>query len=509
MSLSTALSIATGGLANIERQLALVSQNVANASTPGYSTEVGTQQAVTAAGVGMGVRTGPTVRLGDAALQAQTRMQAGAVADLTTRQTALQALDVVQGTPGQGNDLPSLLGVVGNQFSTLLNQPDNQTAQSAVVGAASTLASGINALSNAYTAQRNAAQGNLVTEVASANRTLSQIGTLSDQIVSLRSEGQSTADLENQRDAAVNTLSELLNTKTLASTNGDLSVLTSSGLLLPTRGTPGPFSIANAYAAPGASYAGGTLPGVMLNGRDVTRQVLGGQLGANIALRDTTLPTYQAELDEFSQSLASRFAAQGLTLFTDPSGAVPSVSAPPVQGAYVGFAGTIQVNPTVTADPSLVRDGTQAVAGSASGASAFTPNPAGGPAGFSTLIARVLNFALGPNAQTGVPQPAPNLTGLGPAGTLSAPFGAPQALSDFANSLVGSQAQDSAIVSSRLQTENAVQTSLTGKLTAETGVNMDHEMASVVALQKAYGINARVISVAQAMWTQLLNAVPA
>ena len=54
-----------------------------------------------------------------------------------------------------------------------------------------------------------------------------------------------------------------------------------------------------------------------------------------------------------------------------------------------------------------------------------------------------------------------------------------------------------------------MQTSLTAKLTAETGVNMDREMASVIALQNAYGINARVISAAQAMWTQLLSAVPA
>ena len=121
----------------------------------------------------------------------------------------------------------------------------------------------------------------------------------------------------------------------------------------------------------------------------------------------------------------------------------------------------------------------------------------------------MLNFALGPNVQTGVAQPAPNLNGLGPAGTLNAPFGAPQALSDFASALVGSQAQDSATVTGHLQTETAVQTSLTAKLTAETGVNMDREMASVIALQNAYGINARVISAAQAMWTQLLSAVPA
>ena len=509
MNLDAALSIATGGVANIGRQLALVSQNVANASTPGYAAEVGTQQALNAGGIAMGVRSGPTTRLTDTMLQAQTQAQASTVADLTTRQAALAAIDAVQGTPGQGNDLPSLLGAVSNQFSMLLNHPDNQAAQNAVLSAASTLTRGINAMSNAYTAQRNTAQSNLVDEVAAANRALGQIGTLSTQIVTVKSAGQSTADLENQRDMTVNALSELLNVKTLINPNGDMLVLTNAGLTLPTRDTDGPFRIANANAAPETTYASGTLPGVMLNGRDATSQIQGGQLGANIALRDTTLPTYQAGLDEFSQTLASRFAEQGLTLFADPTGSIPASAAPPAQSGYVGFAATIQVNPAVTADPSLVRDGTQAVAGSAAGASAFTPNPPTGPAGFSTLISRILTYGLGANAQAGIAQRAPVLTGLGPDGTLRAPFGTPRALADFASALVGSQAQDSAAVTDRLQTESAVQTSLTGKLTAETGVNMDTEMASVVSLQNAYAINARVISAAQAMWTQLLSAVAA
>ena len=196
MSLGAALSIAAGGLANIDRQLALVSQNVANANTPGYAAEVGTQQALTQSGIGMGVRSGPATRLTDAALQTQTRQLTASVAELTTRQNALQAIDAVQGVPGQGNDLPSLLGALGDRFSALLNQPDSQTAQSAAVGAAATLASGINTLSNAYTAQRNAAQTNLAAEVGSANRALAEIGSLSDRIVSLKSAGQSTADVE-------------------------------------------------------------------------------------------------------------------------------------------------------------------------------------------------------------------------------------------------------------------------------------------------------------------------
>ncbi len=185
----------------------------------------------------------------------------------------------------------------------------------------------------------------------------------------------------------------------------------------------------------------------------MTQQLNSGQLGANITLRDTTLPTYQAELDEFSQNMAGHFAAQGLTLFTDPQGNVPSGGGTPVQSGYVGFAAEIQVNPAVKADPSLVRDGTTAIAGSPTGAAAFTPNPAGGPAGFTTLIANILNYTFGADAQSGVPQPAANTTGLGATGTLTAPFSTPVTLGAFATAITGAEANDSASTTSQLTTE--------------------------------------------------------
>src|ERR1700733_4232012 len=102
MGLSAALSIATGSLANVTGQLALVSHNVANAGTPGYVSETATQQSATADGVGLGVVSGPVTRSIDTAMQAQAFQQNSIVAGLQTTQTALQAIDAVQGTPGQG-----------------------------------------------------------------------------------------------------------------------------------------------------------------------------------------------------------------------------------------------------------------------------------------------------------------------------------------------------------------------------------------------------------------------
>jgi flagellar hook-associated protein 1 len=503
VSLNSALSIAAGGLANINAQFALISQNVANAATPGYAAEVSSQQSQTADGVGMGVRTAPATLQIDQALQTSVAQQTATVAGLQTTQTSLQAIDSVLGTPGAGSDIGSLLGNLQNSFSTLLTDPSNQTQQSAVVSSAATLAQGINTLSATYAAQRQGAQNGLQSAVTTLNATLATIGKISNQIIALKPTDQGTADLENQRNAAVQSLSQLLPVKTVEQPNGDLSIFTSSGLTLPTRDGATPFTLPNASTAAGAYYPGGGIPGITLDGTDVTSQMTGGQIGANIALRDTTLPTDQAELDEFSQGLSSRFAGQGLTLFTDPAGNVPSGGGTPAQSGYVGYAGTITVNAAVSADPSLVRDGTNAVAGTG-----FTPNPASGPAGFTGLITNVVDFTFGSQVQNGVAQPAMNTGGLGASGNLIAPFGATgDALSDFATSLVSSQSQQSARTTNSLTTEQALQTSLNAKVSAVSGVNMDTEVSQMLSLQNAYGANARVIAGVQAMFTQLLQAV--
>ena len=490
MNIDGALSIATSGLANINRQMALVSQNVANASTPGYAAEISTQQSVTANGEGLGVRSGPAIRDIDTALQAEVFSQNATVAGLQTRQNALQAIDAVQGTPGQGGDIASLLGDLQDQFSTLLNDPSNQVQQNQVVSAATNVAQGINALSAAYTSQRQTAQDSIVAEVSTLNATLSTIGGLSDQIVTLKAGGQSTADLENQRDSAVASLSQLLDVKALEQPSGDLLIITQSGLTLPIRDAS-PFSVGDANMAPGSGA-----PAIMLQGADVTARMQGGQIGANVTLRDTTMPTDQAELDELAQNLASRFSAQGLTLFTDPAGG----SATGVQSGYVGFAATIQVNSAVQADPSLVRDGTPTIA------DPIPANPSN-LAGFTAIIGAVLNYTFGADKAPNTPWPVSNTSGLGPNGTLNAPYAAPPTLISIASTMVAAQAQDSATTTSQLGTEQAVQTTLTTKLSAQSGVNMDTEMSTMIQLQNAYGANAKVIAAVQAMWTQLLSTV--
>ncbi len=454
MTLDAVLNSAASGLDSVSRRIATVSQNVANAGTAGYVRETVTVTSVTAGGQGMGVRTGPAARSLDERLQADALAASATVVGEQTRSNALAGIDTASGIPGSGFDLPGLLGSLRDAFTTLQSDPANAAQQRVVVNRADGLARGVNALGQAVSGARQSAQDSAVADIATANGALHDIGTLSDQIIGATSRGESTADLEDQRDRSIRTLSDLTGARVLRQANGDALALV-GGLVLPLRATTGPFALASATLAPDTPAA--AVPQISLDGVPVVGQPVGGRIGANLALRDGTLPGVQAGLDQFAQSLAARFDLQGLTLFTGPAGAVPALPT-------AGFAQDLQVSAAVTAAPAMLRDGV---------------GPAG-PAGNTALIDRVLDRVLGSGAGS---------------------------LAVTASALASQHAGLAADAAGQLATGQAVQSSLDAKLTAGTGVSLDTETADLVRLQNAYAANAKVITASQAMWTQLLDSV--
>ena len=451
MTLNSVLAQAASGLDSITRRLATVSQNVANANTPGYSREVLPVSSLVADGAGYGVRSEAATRVVDGALQANLVATGGDVAAGQARQSALSAVDAASGSPGSGQDLASLLGSLRDAYSTLGNDPSNEAQQRQVIGQAAALARGVNTLGSAISGQRQSAQDDLVDAVNQANTALRSVGQLSNQIIAAKSLGQSTAELEDQRDAAIATAGALTGAKFLSQDNGDVLAV-SGGTVLPTRSDSGPLSIAAATLAPGTPAS--AVPKLLLNGNPAS--LGGGQIGADLELRDKVLPGLQTNLDGFVQGLAAGFAGQGLALFTDASGTIPPVTS-------AGFAQTVQVNPAVQATPSLVRDG-----------SAPT-----GAAGNSALI----NSVLGSVLATG-----------------------PGSLASQASALVANNANLAATASQQLTTNQAVQTSLKTKQ-ASAGVSVDTELSNLVQLQNSYAANAKVIFAVQTVWDQLLGSV--
>lgn len=452
MFLGTTLDSARSGLDSIERQLALISQNVANAGTPNYVRETLPLSSLSSAGGPMGVRAGQATRVMDEHLQADLFAAGAEAAGAKVTQTALERIDQVSGSPGSGQDLPSLLGALRDAFSGLGNDPGNETQQRNVVDRAQSLANGIYALSGALVRARQSAQDSLAEEVNTANDALRSVGRLSDQITLAKSRGQSTAELEDQRDGAMRSLAQLTGTRFAPQPNGDVMAI-AGNQVLSLRVETGPFSLGS------VNFSGGTpasaVPALMINGHPV--ESLGGEMGAHLKLRDGTLPNLQAGLDGFAYSLSETFANNGLPLFSDGTATVPA-------SGSLGFSAIIQVSDAVQAAPSMVRDGTA---------------PAGA-VGDTSLLNRVLDNVFGAGASS---------------------------LSAQATSLVARHASLAAEAASAADTSGAVRTGLENKLGATTGVSIDRELADMIRLQNAYAANAKVMAAVQEMWSQLLGSV--
>ncbi len=507
MSLDLALGAARSGLAAVQRGLAQASQNIGNAETPGYTRKTIPQAAVVAGEMPMGVRTGEAQRSVDAALVARLDASRSAEAAAELRERLLRGVEQAQGTGSGKNSVPDALEALRGGVIALRASPDDAGRQRAAADAAATVARRLNGTSDAIGQARQQAQDAIAEEVASVNATLREIATLTIRLKA-GTEGTGAAALEDRRDAAVARLSESIEVRAVRQPGGDLLLLARGVALLPLDPERDVLGFDNANLAPGAFYGGtGTLPGVTLSGLDITARLGGGRLGEAIELRDRVLPRMQAEVDLAATHLAGRLDAQGLALFTDSAGPAPGIAGAYAGSAQIGFAGRIQVNPVAEADPRLLRDGTHAVTASPLGATDFTPNPASGPAGFTALLDRVLEFGFGGEAAAGVPWAGIPVSGLGPDGSLASPFLAPPTLGGYATRIVAAQAADRAAATAAKEDAGDLRGVLEQRFARQSGVDVDAEMAGIIALQNAYAANARVIGAVQAMWDQLLGAV--
>ena len=335
MSLDTALLTARSGLLHTQRALASAANNVANADTPGYTRK-------TVAGLaeqGMGVRSLAPGRDVDEALLTELDSRRAAAAAAGLRADLLAGIEAVHGSPEAGDGLGDLVAALRTGFEDLRADPAQAGRQSALVLAAEELATRFNEVSGAIGQARQQAHDTVVTEVAAINAGLRDIATLTRQIREQIALTGDAAALQDQRDAAISTLSASIEVRALKREDGGIVLVARNGIVLPLDADRDAFSTADATLGAAAFHgAGGTIPGVTLGGLDVTANLLGGRLAEAIALRDQTLPRYQAEADLAAANLAARFDAQGLALFTDAAGAVPDTSLPYAGSMVLGFA---------------------------------------------------------------------------------------------------------------------------------------------------------------------------
>jgi flagellar hook-associated protein 1 FlgK len=313
MSLSTALSSALSGLRTTQTQMQIVSGNVANADTPGYSRRSAQLVETTGNGDVNGVRVAGVQRALDSILQRELRTETSGSGYTGVRATYTDRLQSLFGTPGDASSLPGMMNSFTTALQDLANDPASSTARTAVLSRAGAFATALNSVSNGIQALRADTESGIAADVTRANELLKTISSIDAKVGLTLGQDPSLLD---QRDAQINELSKLMDVMVTTNANGTVNLSTQGGLRL--YDAAGPVTLAfdargtmsaGAVYSTGANRGVGTITATTPGGGtiDVLAQGLlrSGEIAGLVELRDKTLVDAQGQVDELAANLAS------------------------------------------------------------------------------------------------------------------------------------------------------------------------------------------------------------
>ena len=316
-----AINTASAGLKATQAAIGVVSQNIANVGTVGYTKR--TLDTVSTGVGNSGVSVGTIGRALDAASLRQLRMETSGAAYTGSLSAVRTQLDQLYGTPGSSTALDGVMNDFAQSLQALASDPTSAPARATVVTKAANLASTIGTIAQGVQDLRSATESQLGSDTVKASAYLASIATLNTQITGATDEG-ARASLLDQRDQAVTGLSAFLDIQTVDQRDGTLTVITTSGMTLVDRGAAailsfdgrGTLSPDSEYTDTPATRGVGTISATTPGGSKIdliaTRAIRSGSLAAGIELRDTVLPQAQRQLDELaaglSRSLSDRSA---------------------------------------------------------------------------------------------------------------------------------------------------------------------------------------------------------
>ena len=398
-----ALNSALSGLRVSQQQIDLISNNVANASTPGYTRKLLPQSSFAVEGVTQGVRSENIIRQVDLNLERNLWTQISSVSQLDVKKSYLQRIEQFHGPPDSELSVAAELARLQASFASLAEVPEDSQRQALAVNQAVDVANKINDLADLIQTSRNDAQDEIELSINKINDLLVQIADINGEIQERTAFNETTANLEDQRDNAIKELSGLIDISFFVRGDGVLVVQTNRGVELASNFAqtltfrPQPLGPASLYPDNAAGIFVGDPLTDPASAIEITEAAPGGKIGGLLELRDEIFPKQRGQLDEFAHKLAIRFEAQGLRLFTDGTGAIPAdtpptpevlppgIPAPAIPVEYIGFSSEITVNQNIINDNSIIQQGT-----------ATTDVPV--QSGSNEVIRRVLEFTFGDNA---------------------------------------------------------------------------------------------------------------
>lgn len=447
-NLSTSLWIAEQALQATQGALDVTSNNIANASTPGYSREqaVLTEEPSNDQGnlsFGGGVQLQEIQSIRDQVLNFQIAAETQQQSSAQAQSNALQSVQTMfsSSTQGIGADLSAFF----NSLSQLSTNPTSIPDRQGVLDAAQNVAKDFNLAAANLNSVTSGLNQNVNQDVSQINTLTQQIAQLNGQVAILQKEGKDPGTLEDQENQLINQLSTLTNVSETQTNNG----------LTLTTGNGAPLVVGSQSFALKAGLNSSGNVSVYSQGQDITNTISAGSLGGTIQVRDNGIPSISGQLN----TLASQFAtainsaqSSGYDLNGNKGQALFSFSGS-------GAASSLSV---AISDPNLI-------AASSDGTSGSNGN-----------VANLL--AVGTQALPGGASPNDTYSSL---------------VSGIGNLTLQAEADATAGSSSLTQLNN--------QLGAISGVSVDEETTNLVSYQRSYEAAARVVSTVDALTQAVLQ----
>ena len=305
MSLTASLKTALSGVKASQNAMSVVSENVNNVKTEGYSRKVYSQQTlILANGQSSGVISNTNLRQVDEQLRYQYRTESGTMQSSYVRSYYLDIIQAKMGSPDSQTSVSNRVNAIQTAFESLGVDADKLNARSTTVSAIDTALSQIQALSDQIQAMRLEIDQSLNELSKEASDILTQLDKLNDDIV--RTDAMNTTSADNyrdRRDTLITRLSEIMDIQTYERSTGETVILTAGGKPLLDKDAA---TVSHTPAASTGSlinYSSGGLTGVYAGKYDITNEIGSGEMYGLIQLRDTELQDMQIEMDELAYQL--------------------------------------------------------------------------------------------------------------------------------------------------------------------------------------------------------------
>jgi flagellar hook-associated protein 1 FlgK len=540
---SNILSIGQSALAAAQAGISTTGNNIANASTPGYSRQVVVQSAAPTQSygfgfLGQGTNIASVQRVYSDFLGNQMQSAQSSASSLDTYYSQISQIDNMLADPTAGLS-PALQGFFNN-VQTVATNPSSMPARQAALSSADALAATFNSLGGQLNDLAQGVNSQITSSVSAINSYASQLAQLNGAIASAQSSsGQPPNDLLDQRDQLVLSLNKEVKATVVKQGDGSYNVFIGNGQPLVVGTTTFNLSTSASATDPGTlglAYQTGNGNVVALADSSVS----GGTLGGLLDFRNNTLAPTQNALGQAAIGLAANFNSQhqaGYDLNGAAGGAFFNVPTP-VVGTNSNNTGTAVINASIsnagaltTSDYSLHFDGsnytltrlsdnsTTTFASFPQTVDGVTLNLASGAAaaGDSFLIRPTVNGATGISVALTDPAKIAAAAAPGAVGdnTNALALAALQTTKTLSNGTASYQDAYSQLVSqignktSELQsTSGAADNLLTQATTSvqnESGVNLDEEAANLLRYQQAYQAAGKVMQIASQLFSVLLT----